>query len=268
MSTRRSVYADRLADFSDVALGDDAVFENRGSWKAIFQQRIGQTFDHRIILEIGCFNAAYLSTIASEFPDTAFIGLDWKCKAIHDGALRIIESRLSNVILLRARAHDIDRIFNDDELGEAWIFHPDPCDGEIELRNRLIREPFLRSLHRVLKRDAVVALKTDHPGYFQWTLGLFGIPEPDIFKSARTASGATLSPRVKVSELMNHSDLPQPSDTALQLFDVSCQSADFWHDPAALSHTSVRVFSNRKTFYESRFMRRRYPIYYFEIRTK
>jgi tRNA (guanine-N7-)-methyltransferase len=259
----RSIYADKLRDFPEVALVDQAAFKNRGRWDSLFRKRIGSTFDGRVIFEIGCADAGYLTRIAANHPTCGFVGLDWKYKALLDGAQRVTESGIRNVLLLRGRAQDVLKIFGEQEVDEIWIFHPDPCDRPIELKNRLVSESFLNDAHAVLRdHTSIISLKTDHPGYYQWVLGLFGLPEPEWFQHPESPPTA---PRVRRSDLMRPADVPGPSEKLRSLFKVTSRSADFWNDPAVLSHTSARYFAGETTTFESRFIKKRLPIYYFEM---
>jgi tRNA G46 methylase TrmB len=116
---------------------------------------------------------------------------------------------------------------------EIWLFHPDPCDTAIELNNRLIAEPFLNDVHRVLRDDrSTFSLKTDHAGYYQWTLTLM------------------------------------PNPTLRRNFEVTINSADYWNDRDAQARTAGCCFSGEVTTYESRFMKKRLPIYFIEIMKK
>jgi tRNA G46 methylase TrmB len=275
-TTRRSIYADKLHDFPGVAFGDEAALQHRGKWRDFFRRRIGPQFNGRIIFEVGCADAAFLSRIAAKFSHTGFVGLDWKCKALYDAAQRVAGLSQHNIALLRGRGQDVSKIFADNEVDEIWVFHPDPCDRDVDLKNRLIAEPFLLDAHRVLRDDnSVLALKTDHPGYYQWVLGLFGLPEPEWFKAARD-SGVTSPPtarsessapssRVRTCDLMRPDDIPGPSHTIRHRFEVAMNSPDYWQDRAALAHTARRCFAGESTFYESRFLKKRLPIYYFEM---
>jgi tRNA G46 methylase TrmB len=296
-TTRRSIYADKLRDFPEFAFGDDAALQHRGTWRDFFRRRIGPTFNGRVVFEVGCADAAFLGRIATKYPGTGFVGLDWKCKALYDAARRVASLDVRNIGLLRGRGQDVAKFFGDNELDEVWVFHPDPCDRDVELKNRLIAEPFLTDVHRVLRdEDSVVALKTDHPGYYQWVLGLFGLPEPEWFRAARdseAAGGAATDglasiapemkatamngpatrggavaplPRVRACDLMRPEAVPAPSPAIRRRFGVAITSPDYWHDPAALAHTARRCFAGETTFYESRFARKRHPIYYVEMR--
>jgi tRNA (guanine-N(7)-)-methyltransferase len=174
MTLSRSIYADKLAEFSELAFAGGAATEHRGRWRAYFRERIGASFDGRIVLEIGCYNAHFLSNIAAAHSATAFVGLDWKCKQLYDGASNMVARSIRNVALLRARAQDITSMFAAGELNEIWIFHPEPCDQPHELKNRLIAEPFLREAHATLHEGGRIYLKTDHRGYYEWTLATIG----------------------------------------------------------------------------------------------
>ena len=273
MTLPRSIYAESFRDFADFTFDDDGVFEHRGVWRDFFQQRIGPAFDGRLILEVGCFDAAYLSNIAAQFPHTAFVGLDWKCKALYDGAQRIAALGLRNIALLRGRGQDVLRIFARLEVDEIWVFHPDPCARDVELKNRLIGEPFLMDVHAVLRDPtSTLSLKTDHPGYYQWVLGLFGLPEPHWFQAphnpATTNPSMTPAPRLRARDLMPTQQIPSPSEALRSHFDVTMNSPDYWHDPAALAHSATRCFGGQVTLFESRFVKKRLPIYYLEVRKK
>jgi tRNA G46 methylase TrmB len=253
VTSARSIYAHKLLEFPDVALVDQAAFQHRGRWSDFFRQRIGPTFNGRVVFEIGCSDAAYLARLAAKHPHTAFVGLDWKYKALYDGAQRIAGLDIRNVALLRGRGQDVSKIFAEREIDEVWVFHPDPCDRPVELKTRLIAEPFLTDLHPVLRDyTSTLCLKTDHPGYYQWVLGLFGLPQPDWFL-------------VQSRDLMRAQDIPKPNEAVRRRFNVTAYSANFWNDPDALAHTSDRLFAEETTAFESRFIRKRRPIYYFEI---
>jgi tRNA G46 methylase TrmB len=237
----RSVYAARLSEFADVAFaGLAAAAGHRGKWEAFFVERMGAQFDGRIILEIGCFDAAYLTSIAAAHPNTAFVGIDWKCRAIYDGAQRVAANGVANVVLLRVRGNDLLHLFAEAELDEIWVFHPDPCARDHERKNRLIGLSFLYATGVVLKdRSSILAIKTDHREYFQSVLELF----------SHGSSAAN--------------PLPDATQHPLQL---AMHSTDYWHDPIAISHTRSRAFATRPTLFESRFMKKGMPIFFIEMR--
>jgi tRNA G46 methylase TrmB len=267
LASPRSIFAARLAEFPDLVLDDAAAFERHGRWDAFFRRRIGAPFSRRIIFEVGCNDAQFLTRVASKHPDTAFVGVDWKFKAICDAAERVTQLGLRNVSLIRGRAQDVARVFGDGEVDEVWVFHPDPCDKPNELKNRLIAEPFLIDVHRVLRDErSALTLKTDHPGYLQSTLALLGLAEPQSFAAARAGlPPAPGSPRVRAKDLMKPGDVPAASDAVRTRFEPTAVSADFWNDPVAQCHAAERAYGHDRTTFESRFVQKRQPIYYLEL---
>jgi tRNA (guanine-N7-)-methyltransferase len=254
MQIRRNIFAERLAQFPKLVLSGERVFENHGRWREVFRERIGAAFDNRLIFEVGCSEGDALCEIAAKHPGTAFVGVDWKVKSLYAAASKVAERGLRNVMLLRGRAQDVGRIFAPGELDEVWVFHPEPCDKPKELRNRLIAEPFLVDVHGVLRgTGSRLCLKTDHAGYYQWTLALLGLPEP------------AWGPRVKPRDLVRADDLPPRSNAVLGRFDVALTSADFWNDAGALGHTNRHAFAGVVTPFERRFRAKRLPIYYVEL---
>lgn len=251
-------------------MSDAAGFERHERWSALFRQRIGPTFGGRVVIEVGCNDAQFLTRIAQRYPSVAFIGIDWKFKAIYDAAARVAQLGLKNVVLMRGRAQDVARLFGEREVDEVWVFHPDPCDKPNELKNRLIAEPFLIDVHRVLRDEhSTLTLKTDHPGYYQWTLALLGLTEPEAFRGARLGLATTAgAPRVRVRDLMQEEDLPRVSEAVRDRFEPTVCSVDFWNDPLAIAAASSRMYAGERTAFEARFVKERLPIYMIELRKR
>ena len=108
---RRSVFADRLLEFPDFVFSDGKETAHRGRWRDFFSSRTGASFGGRIIFEVGCNDATLLVSVAAAHPATAFVGIDWKCRALHTAAERVAAARLRNVALLQGRGQDIRRYF-------------------------------------------------------------------------------------------------------------------------------------------------------------
>jgi tRNA (guanine-N7-)-methyltransferase len=258
---RRSVFADKLKEFESFAFGDESTTSHRGNWRSHFRERkdnspplaggvggggerkdeglrikdesISSFIPHpsSLLLEIGCYDAQFLARIAAKHPNTNFIGLDWKARPLYLGAQQIADQQLSNLSLLRARAQDLTAIFADGELDEIWLLHPEPCDRENERANRLMSEPFLFDVHRLLSRGGRLVLKTDHREYFESTLAL------------------SRSPAIA------------------KRFAIEFDSSDFWNDADLQRATPHLRLAGERTFYESRFVRKKQPIYFVTMRT-
>lgn len=250
-----AILAPSPIDVPDVLLSQDLATQNHARWREVFARRIGPRFDGQLIFEIGCFDADFLGRVATRHPHTGFVGVDWKQRTLVEGADRIRSSGVANAILVKGRAQNISHIFGRHELNELWLFHPEPCDKPRELKNRLFNESFLTDVHDCLCPGGLIALKTDHAGYFQWALALMGLPAPAWR-------------RVHTRELRSIDQLPQRSTSLCERFDVTCASADFANDPDAKAHTSARRFSGEQTGFEKRFANKGWPIYFMELRSR
>lgn len=258
----RSRFAPRLGEYAEIVLTGESATAHAGRWGEVFKARISAAFGGRVIFEVGCFDADFLCRVAKKHPSVGFVGLDWKAKAIYDGAKRVMEGGLSNVLLIRGRGQSVSLIFGEGELDELWLFHPDPFDGPGELGQRLFGESFLVEAHRSMRAGGRVVLKTDHPGYFQWALALMAQAEPAEFR--RIGESGTL-PRAKRNELAREGELPPRSEALGRLFSVAEVSADYWDDEAVLRRTAGRCFAGEQTGFESRFAGKGLAIYYLEL---
>ena len=71
----------------------------------------------RVPLDLGCGKGAYLVARAQREPDALFIGMDTEPICIAYAAQNIVETGLSNAIVLPRSADSIERLFGPGELG-------------------------------------------------------------------------------------------------------------------------------------------------------
>ena len=260
LTPRQADCVARLRAFDRLAFLDDAAAGLRGRWREHFAAGIGPTFDGRLVVEIGSADGSLLARVAARCPRTAFVGLDWKYGDTLRAAERIAAAELPNVAIVRGRARDLRRFFADREVDEFWIFHPDPCASAIERPNRLIDESFLLDVATLMRGvPSSLAIKTDHAGYFQSTLALLGLREPDW---------PTLTPRVRLRDLEPAVSLPAFSDAVARVLEMAHVATDFTGDAAAQAHVASRAFAGEATPYEVKFVAKRQPIFYVELRRR
>lgn len=255
-------YATRLEEYPELVLNGPEVGTRRGEWDVFFRDRMGRSAS-RAILEIGCSNAEFLTGRAEEQSDVAFIGMDWKFKVLYKGAKRAHDRGLKNVALLRAKAQELSRMFGEAELDEIWIFFPDPWAKKSQLKNRLVRESFLKDAHRALKPGGAIYFKTDHPGYFQWILSLFGVQQPELlsYDDEAPTAPSRRARQIKVRRLEDSDDLPPTSEVVRGLFRLENMTTDYWGAFAR----PPRLFSSSVTLFEKLFVKEQLPIYYLEL---
>lgn len=262
-------YATRLLEYSSFAFNDDAIFKfgptrkSEMGWEEHFCVRMGAR-PESLVFEVGCSNAAFLCEIAKKNPKTAFVGMDWKYKVLFKGAQKIEREKISNVSLLRGRAQDLSQVFCAGDIDELWLFFPDPWAKKGQLKHRLFKEDFLVQAHHHLKPGGRIFFKTDHPGYFQWALALFGqeapeLPEYDVDQKIDRSYRAR---QVKVRRLESDS-LPSVSQKSCELFKLEYFTTDYWSTKS--NDLRPSLFSQTKTLFEEVFVREALPIYYLEL---
>ena len=257
MTPGHSRYADRLGEFGDlIAAGGTRA----GGWTNWFAGRLGPRFDGRVYCEVGCGDGDLLCAAAGEHPTAAFVGVDWAFKAVHAAADRAGRAGLANVGLVRGRGQDVARWFGPSELAGLWVFHPDPVDRD----GRLIGEPFLLSVHPLLGPGGTIAIKTDHPGYYQWVGAILGRPSPGWFVDD-DASRVGPAPRVRRRDVEPPASLPPFSPEVARRFAVTADVADYWHDPRAAAAARGQPYADLATPFERRYRAKRLPIYYVEL---
>jgi tRNA (guanine-N(7)-)-methyltransferase len=262
-------YAARLNEFPDIAFNAEGNFVHHGKWASFFQNKIGHK-PKRLVFEIGCSNGLFLCQAAASHPDWAFVGIDWKFKVLYRAAKRAATAGLKNVAFLRGKAQELPQIFDPAELDEIYLFFPDPWAKTTQLKHRLMQEGFLSEAARVLRAGGTLHFKTDHPGYFQWVLALFGYPQPDLqsYDHPDPAEKSKRARQVKVRKLMRREDLPKASVAVQEQFKVVGVSTNFWQLEGGLGQLQGQPYERHRTFFEGLFIGEELPIYYIQIQRK
>lgn len=137
----------------------------KGNWnKSVFKN------DYPIVLELGCGKGEYSVGLAKHFPFINFIGIDIKGNRIWKGAKEAFVNKMHNVFFLRTRIDFITSLFGEAEIDEIWITFPDPQPKDRMERKRLTSPLFINRYAKILKPSGLIHLKTDHEGFFRYTL--------------------------------------------------------------------------------------------------
>ncbi len=138
----------------------------KGNWrKNIFKN------NHPIVLELGCGKGEYTVGMGEYFPNKNFIGVDIKGNRIWKGAKTAFENKMNNVYFIRTQIDHITSFFEENEIDEIWITFPDPQPKDRLERKRLTSPMFINRYKKFLKPKGIIHLKTDHEGFFSYTLG-------------------------------------------------------------------------------------------------
>lgn len=173
---------DKLRKFAEVATFKnvvqlDAGKDYKGQWaKELFGN------DKPIILELACGKGEYTVNLAKKFPDTNFIGVDFKGNRIWRGAKTALEEGIENVGFLRIQIESILEHFAENEVSQIWITFPDPQPQDSRIKKRLTNPRFLEKYKTIMKDRGVMHLKTDNDDFYAYTLEQIGAGNMPILR--------------------------------------------------------------------------------------
>jgi tRNA (guanine-N7-)-methyltransferase len=129
----------------------------KGQWNSYFDN------DNPIILELACGKGEYTVGLAKNLPKSNVIGIDIKGDRIARGSKRLIDANLKNGAFLRTGISYLNEFFEEKEVAEIWLIHPDPQPGDKQERKRLTNQYYLDIYKKYLKKDGLFRLKTYSP---------------------------------------------------------------------------------------------------------
>lgn len=138
----------------------------KGRWREMYFKN-----NNPIVLELACGKGEYSIGLAMRFPEKNFIGIDIKGDRIARGSKRAIDNNLSNVAFLRTPINFLEEFFDENEVDEIWLIHPDPQPRDKEEKKRLTNVDFLTLFKKILKPNGDFFFKTDNSGLFEYSLG-------------------------------------------------------------------------------------------------
>lgn len=135
----------------------------QGKWQEVFKNH------HPIVLELACGKGEYTIALAEKYPNKNLIGVDLKGNRIWKGASYALSKGLANAAFIRTQIGMIANYFSPGEVEEIWITFPDPQLRQSRAKKRLTHPNFLKEYEKILKKDAVIHLKTDSPDLYAFT---------------------------------------------------------------------------------------------------
>jgi tRNA (guanine-N7-)-methyltransferase len=146
-----------------------AGFRLKGKWAKDFFRN-----DNPVFLELGCGKGEYTIGLAKKHPGNNYIGVDIKGARMWRGAKTAVEENIANAAFLRTQIGMIDAFFDKNEVQGLWITFPDPQPQHSRTSKRLTSPRFLNFYRRILSSEAMIHLKTDNVGLFDYTLEVIG----------------------------------------------------------------------------------------------
>lgn len=137
----------------------------KGKWREKYFKN-----DNPIVLELACGKGEYTVGLAQVYPNKNFIGIDIKGDRIARGSKRANDLLLKNVAFLRTPMVFLEEFFEENEVDEIWLIHPDPQPRDKEERKRLTNPKYLNLFNKILKIDGLFFFKTDNFPLFEYSL--------------------------------------------------------------------------------------------------
>ncbi len=127
-----------------------------------------------LVVELACGAGEYCLGLSDLYPDKNFIGIDIKGARIWKGAKTAIGLNKTRIAFLRCRIELMPHFFGTQEIDEIWICFPDPFPRKSKANRRLTARPFLDIYQALMKKNALLHLKTDDPALYQFSLDTIG----------------------------------------------------------------------------------------------
>lgn len=137
----------------------------KGNWRSVYFQN-----HNPLVLELACGKGEYTVGLGRAYPGTNFVGVDIKGDRIARGSAAALHDGLTNVAFLRTDIRYLPDFFAAGEVDEIWITFPDPQPRDRQEKHRLTYAYFLELYKQVLKPSGTLHLKTDNPGFFEYSL--------------------------------------------------------------------------------------------------
>ena len=125
---------------------------------------------NKVSVEIGAGTGLFCVELAMRYPDQIFVAIDVKADRLQKGAYEAIEHGLDNVYFVRARADQIDQLFDAKSLRAIWLTFSDPYPKKRAAGRRMTHPTFLVKYQQLLAPDGGFYLKHDNPDFFKWSL--------------------------------------------------------------------------------------------------
>ncbi len=169
-----------LAAHPDVVLTPSEITSDRG-----------KTFLHLtpLYLEIGTGKGDFIVGMAQKYPDAYFLGIEKSSTALAITAKKVVEAKLTNVMLLNDDALLILDLFPEQTIQAIFLNFSDPWPKKKHSKRRLTNEKVLGTYYRLLKKLGKIYLKAANPGVFEFSYENFSNMAYDILEYTHDYDG-------------------------------------------------------------------------------
>ena len=140
-------------------------YKYRGCWNKYFNN------DNPIYIEIGMGFGKFIVENARRNPNINYIGIE-RLDNVLARTLPRIPDDITNLVILRLNALDIDEVFNK-EIDRIFLNFSDPWPKTRHSMRRLTSKVFLAKYDNIFKKDMSIYMKTDNQDLYIFSLMSF-----------------------------------------------------------------------------------------------
>ena len=123
---------------------------------------------HPVELELGIGKGRFLLDAALHHPEVNYIGVEQAARYLRLAHARALRRGCTNLRLVHGDAREFVEFFLAGASVRAiHVYFPDPWPKKRHHKRRLLDEPFLAEVERVLQPGGRLWIATDHDGYFE-----------------------------------------------------------------------------------------------------
>lgn len=136
--------------------------------------RINDLFSREAPLEVevGSGKGLFLLNASAALPSHDFVGIEIARKYARHAAARLARVERPNAIMIQGDALRLFSAIDDASLHAVHVYFPDPWWKKRHRKRRVMNEPFLQDVQRVLRADGKLHFWTDVREYFESTVEL------------------------------------------------------------------------------------------------
>jgi len=122
------------------------------------------------VVELGAGTAFFLVELARRYPEKTFAAVDVKADRLQRGAYEALEQNITNIVFIKARADQLDELFEKQSVESLWLTFADPFPRDRSARRRMTHSIFLKKYEVLLQKTGSFYVKHDNPAFFAWSL--------------------------------------------------------------------------------------------------
>ena len=138
--------------------------EWKGRWNEVFGN------DHPIHIEIGMGKGQFIMTLAKEYPEINYVGIEKYSSVLVRALEKQQEMELPNIKFIRMEAENIAEVFAPGEVARIYLNFSDPWPKDRHAKRRLTSVQFLQRYENILQKDGHLIFKTDNRDLFDFSL--------------------------------------------------------------------------------------------------